>query len=352
VSDDPRRIHALDFLRGTFILLAYIQHFMGFINHWYPPNVPPPARLAIDDTLHALMWTLTPAGDHLFLVLAAFNLANRKQDDFREAFPRKLRFFGVLFLFFAVEPFLVETTLGEALSFGPLLAWMIILATLAVLHRFLGWKGVLGAFLLHLVLLAAVDTKALGLRIEEAAQSALRLPDFRYESRLDLFFGSGATGFLAGTWYHHGPWELPRRLRVAIACAALALVPWAIGGTWWVVDRTDVWRHEYAVAETGLGIVMIWSTNVLAVSTLLLVEHTWRPVRIPLVNWCGVASLLAFALHRIVFTRVLAPLRDYAGVRLDWPVENTIGEIAVFIALTLLAVRLVQKTRLLAILDR
>lgn len=345
------RVHALDFLRGCFILLACIQHYSGFINAWYPPGTTPPARLAIDDTIWFLFQTLSPWGDHLFLFLAAFNLSIRSRDDFREVFPAKVRFYGVLALFFLFEPFLVERNLGDALTFGPLLAWMIILTLLALLHRAFGWKGVAAAFALHL-LVFAFDVKASNDTVEAAVREALALPGFRYESRLDLFFGSGCVGFLLGTWYHHGPRAPAWRMETALGVAIVAFLPWLLWGTWWQVDRHDVWRFEYVVAESGLGLLVIWAFNAAAIAGLLLIEHRWRPVRVPIVNWLGISSLLAFAMHRVVFARILAPLRDYVAFRYELPVHNTIGEVAVFIAFTLLAVLVVQKTRMLRVLDR
>ncbi len=350
-SRTRQRIEALDLLRGLFILLACLQHFTGFINHWFPPHVAPPARLAIDDTLHFIIWTLTPAGDHLFLALAAFNLANRTREDFQEVFGRKLGFYGVLFLFFLFEPFFVEQDLGHALTFGPLLAWMIILATLAVLHRLWGPRGVLGAFVLHLAL-QLVEMREINDAIEAGGRELLALPSWRYETRLDLFFGSGATAFLLGYWYHHGPREVGWRLKQAIGVLTLALMPWVLFGTWWTVDRAQIWHEEYAVAETTLGLVAIWCINGLSIAVLLLAEHRWRPMWLPIVNWCGLASLLAFAMHRVVFAHVLAPLRDYVAVRWDLPVSASILEILIFIAGTLIAVRVVQRTRVLALLDR
>ena len=62
MAPEPRRLHALDFLRGLFILLACLQHFTGFMNNWFPPHIAPPARLAIDDALYVIIRTLTPAG--------------------------------------------------------------------------------------------------------------------------------------------------------------------------------------------------------------------------------------------------------------------------------------------------
>ncbi|MCB9730185.1 MAG: hypothetical protein H6744_12830 [Deltaproteobacteria bacterium] len=345
------RIHALDFMRGLFIVLACIQHFSGFLNEWYPPYSPMAHANAVDDVLHALIWTLTPAGDHLFLFLAAFNLASRRQAEFRPTYHRKLRFYAVLFGFFLFEPFFVESSLGAALTFGPLLAWMIILATLATLHYRFGVRGVIAGTAVYLVLHVLPLGEWSG-EAELTLRRWLELPDWRYESRLDIFFGAGAAGFLLGYWYHHGPGQLAARMTRAFLLGALLFVPWLLFGTGWTVLRAHIWVNEYVLAETHLGLLSIWAANIMFASACLLFEHTVRPLRLPLLNWCGVFSLLIFSMHRAFFVHVLTPLRAYVAARADLPLHNSFPEVCVFIALTLLAAWGVRRSRILAILDR
>jgi hypothetical protein len=348
---EDRRVHALDFMRGLFILLACVQHFSGFLNEWYPPTHPMAYANAVDDILHALIWSLTPAGDHLFLFLAAFNLANRRQAEFRPTYARKMRFYAALFGFFLFEPFFVEQDLGAALTFGPLLAWMIILGTLATLHYRFGVRGVIAASGAYLVL-HALPLGTWSGQAEASVRAWLELPNWRYESRLDIFFGAGAAGFLLGYWYHHGGGERVSRLTRSFLVGAALFAPWLLFGTGWTVLRSHIWVNEYALAETHLGLLSIWGSNLMFASACLLFEHTVRPLRAPIVNWCGVFSLLVFSMHRGFFVHVLTPLRAYVADRADLPLHNSFPEICVFIGLTLVAAWAMHRSRILAILDR
>ena len=272
------------------------------------------------------------------------------REDFGKVYWRKVSIYGLIFVFFVVEGFLAEDDLGRALSFGPLLSWMVILTVVATMYRLFGWKGV-GCCFIAQMFLWTLPMPAYNYRFQEIIWQVLDLPNYGYDAKLDLFFGSGCLGFLIGYYHYHFRGFERTKQPILIAASLVAFVPWLIWGWYWTVDPNDFWLGEYDVASTFLGILSIWAIITMLLGSVLLFEERVGRLEVPVLNWCGVNCLLIFAVHRVFFVRFLAPLREHFGDLLDIPMRNRVDEHVVFVALTVLAAYAIRQSRILDVID-
>lgn len=332
------RIHALDLLRGTYIILAMIQHYTGVLNG--------SLGLRPDGFIQWLFYNLTPSGDHLFLALAAFNIGKRPPTEYRAVYLQKTAIYASLFVFFFFESFFRTYDLGQALTWGPLLTWMIVLMLLATVHRFWGWAGVALLFCAQTAFwVLPADQWANA--INSAVREGLGLPSFQYESRLDYFIGSGCVGYLLGVWHYHGPRPAPQKHLWTIAAGLLLTVPFCISGEYWVLNLDAVWENEYLVASQFVGIMYIWGVQAAAIGIAIFAEQLGVPLRVPILDWCGRYSFLVFAVHYAFFVNVMLPLRVLAAKLWELPLQCTIEEMCIYMAGTILFSYFLRRSGLL-----
>jgi hypothetical protein len=151
------RIVNLDFLRGFFIILALYQHFSYYINVWYVDYFRDAIALTTTYSVHFPMigkkvlignieyWfalIFTPWVSQIYLTMSAFNLAKRTQEEFSENLFFKLKIFSLIFIFFVFENFIVAPNFGQAISFYPIMLWMVVLSLLAIIYRYSGINGI------------------------------------------------------------------------------------------------------------------------------------------------------------------------------------------------------------------
>ncbi|MCB0344419.1 MAG: hypothetical protein KDD66_04855 [Bdellovibrionales bacterium] len=334
-----RRVHALDFLRGLYIILAMIQHYTGVLNG--------SLGLRPDGFIQWLFYNLTPSGDHLFLALAAFNIGKRTPTDYRPVYWSKMGIYASLFVFFFFESFFRTFDLGQALTWGPLLTWMLVLMLLASIHRCFGCLGVLILFFAQ-TFFWALPMDSLAAAINESVRSGLQLPTFQYESRLEYFIGSGCVGYLLGYFHHHGKsfGRLPKHL-LSFSAGLLLTVPFWLYGEYWVLNLDSVWDNEYLVASQFVGIMYIWGVQAAAIAFAILLEQLGVPMKIPIFDWCGRFSFLVFAVHYAFFFNVMLPLRVLIARLYDLPLQCTIEEMCIYMAGTILFSLFLQRSGLL-----
>ncbi len=333
------RIHALDFLRGLYIILAMIQHYTGVLNG--------ALGLRPDSFIQWLFYNLTPSGDHLFLALAAFNIGKRAPQHYRKVYWGKMGIYASLFVFFFFEAFFRTYDLGQALTWSPLLTWMVVLMLLATIHRLFGWVGVLCLFLLQMTFWA-MPMDSLAQSVNHYVRESLQLMTFQYESRIDYFIGSGCVGYLLGCYHHHGRSidPLPKHL-LSTLVGLLFTVPFWLYGQYWVLNLDSVWENEYLVASQFVGIMYIWGVQVSAIAFAILLERFGVPMKIPIFDWCGRFSFLVFAVHYAFFFNVMLPLRVLVAKLYELPLQCTIEEMCFYMAGTILFSYFLQRSRLL-----
>jgi hypothetical protein len=360
------RIHHFDVLRGFFILLALYQHYVGYLNYWlvyyfresgdtlehyystFASYVG--VRLPMDTVAMTFGQIFIPWVSQIYLTLAAFNLARKNGDDFNRSLSGKLKIYAVIFGFFWLENFSVAISFGHALSFYPIMAWMVILSIIALCFRFFRIWGVVALLLLSF-------TRFLMPEIHLADQGVSFLqywihPDVEYEARLEYFLASGCLGFLLGHFFYHGK-NIQRYFKVGFVGSVFLIFPWIIFGTPYHIERLDIFATEHDLAKNVLGTLYILGIQSLVLLGFLYVECRGKIYKVPVVTWVGVSSLLVFGFHRLFFVHIAGPW--WAYLRSVWfelpPVNSTIHIwfiMAVYLGLCLV----IQRVGLLRLMDR
>lgn len=327
-----QRIGSLDCLRGAYIVLALIQHFLGILSELY-------ARQP-DPTLIWLYTKLTPSGEHIFLALAAFNLASRNHTDFKAVYTSKLYRYFVLFWLFFFEQFLFISNISIALQWGPLLSWMVILSLLATTYRFTSWVGVAVLFVGQ-CFFWTLPMQNYNDEFELWVQNAMQLERFSYDSRLDLFLGSGCIGFLIGYIYYqviyqNGKSAVTSRLYWLLATGIACFLVYLLYGPSFQVDPNAIWANEYDVIKQFLGAIGIWGIILFTISAALLLElHLKKHVWLPIINWVGVNSLLIFVIHRVFFYRIIMPIASHLENVGMFTIQNSIWTVITCVLITI-----------------
>lgn len=357
----PQRIRCLDFLRGFFVFLALWQHFAFYINYWYldyhggwsfwgvafEPHVAMVGnQIAVDHVSWWAAWFFTPWVSQVYLFLAAFNLAKRDQHEVRKNITGKLMVFLALFGLFTIENMVVAPNIGEAISLYPLQTWMLILGSVIGAYAWLGERGVWLLFILGIVRLA-LPLEYLYEPIEQYFRNNLH-ENFEIDARPDYFLASGALGFLLGcSWWRDGSKDLLKWLVIGVA----AWLVWLIFGESFTVKHDDVFATEHDLARTFFGSIGIHGIELMVVSAALLIKTRWFDLHLPIINWIGKYSLLVFFLHRIIFLKVLMPIRMLMVEAFGMPLEGSFIEFWIEALLIAAFAWMIKKTRLLQALE-
>jgi hypothetical protein len=180
----------------------------------------------------------------------------------------------------------------------------------------------------------------------------LGLEGLRYESRLDLFFGSGCVGFLLGyLYYHSNLWGRWRFTAVVVIGALLMALNAAIGPDYFI-SPFNLFASEYKGAESFAGILSIWGTIAVFIYSALVIDRHFIPLRIAVVHWCGEHSLLVFSLHLVLFIRVIIPLRMYIAHVCEAPMRNGLMQGVFYTAVVICVSWLIRRSRILCLLQR
>lgn len=361
-TEASQRIQCLDFLRGFFVFLALWQHFAFYINYWYQDyhggwnywgvafeaHVPMVGtQIAVDHVSWWAAWFFTPWVSQIYLFLAAFNLGKRDQLDVGKNLVSKLMIFAALFGLFTVENMIVAPNIGEALSLYPLQTWMLILGIVMGVYAWLGERGVWLLFVIGIVRVALPLDYIIYEPIEQYLRNNLH-ENFEIDARPDYFLASGALGFLFGrSWWRDGNKDLLKWLIVGVA----AWLTWLIFGESFTVKSDDVFATEHDLARTFFGSIGIHGIELIVVSVALILKSRWVDINVPVLNWIGKYSLLVFFLHRIIFLKVLMPIRMLMVESLGMPLRGSFVEFWIEALLIVTFAWMIKKTRLLQALE-
>lgn len=342
------RIVNLDFLRGLFIILALDQHFTYYINMWYVEYFRDAIALtstykihfpmighqiATDRFNHILGLIFTPWVSQIYLTLASFNLAKKSQHLFKGELTQKLKIFVLIYLFFLMENFIVAPNLGQAISFYPIMLWMVIMSVLAIVYSYLGVGGILVLTLISLFRwVLPVDL------ISNLFQSLVVYnihPGFEYDARIEYFFTSGCLGFLMGYGHYHKPNLKHVKDTYFILMGVVFIAFYLAYGEHFIIDPANAFAHEHDLAQTFSGTLYIIGIQAVVISGFLWLEKKSIRFRVPIVTWVGLNSILVFAIHRIFFVRILAPLSVLVGTWFNRPLGASTFEMYTYVGLTI-----------------
>jgi len=348
-NDETRaRLVNLDFLRGLFIILALDQHFTYYINMWYVDyfrdtmaltstyavHFPMIGKQVSSDFFnHFLAVVFTPWVSQIYLTMAAFNLAKKDQTTFGIEMLGKFKVFGFILLYFVLENFIVAPNTGQAISFYPIMLWMLILALISIVYKYVGIRGIL-VFTLLCMLRFVVPVEYISDFFEELIQNRIH-PGFEYDARFEYFVLSGCLGFIMGYVHYHLPlYRHKKDFLFAGMGVLLVLIYFLIGDTF-VVPMDDVFSTEHDLARTFSGTAYIIGIQAIIVSAFLWLEKKNIKVNLPLVNWVGIYSLMIFALHRILFVKLIAPISIMIGSLTGRTLGASSVEVFIYIFITL-----------------
>jgi fucose 4-O-acetylase-like acetyltransferase len=84
-------------------------------------------------------------------------------------------------------------------------------------------------------------------------------------------------------------------------------------GDSFIVYADDVFSTEHDLARTFSGTAYILGIQAVIISFFIWIEGKNIKLKVPLLTWVGINSLLVFALHRILFVRIIAPISIMVG---------------------------------------
>lgn len=335
--DPEQRLENFDFLRGVFIFLALYQHYTVYLSYWFVDyfkdqtllNTLYPVfqgymgvRLPADEVTTAFAWFFTAWVSQIYLTLAAFNLSKRNQADFKKILPTKLKIFFSIYLFFLFESFVVSPDFGLAISFSPIMAWMVILTLISLAYSCFGERGVFILLLLSLTRWFVPHSLNLSIDLEIWVQEWIH-PSFEYDARIEYFLTSGCIGFLLGRFYY-GFTQWRRFQYGLIFLGVLLCLPWLIFGDSFEIDKFNLFLTEHDLAKDFFGSLYIYGAQLILIPSFMWLQMRNIKLKIPFFHWVGVYSLLVFAFHRIFMVHIGGPIWAYTtGVILEQrPVNN------------------------------
>lgn len=342
------RLVNLDFLRGLFIILALDQHFTYYINMWYVDyfrdtmaltstySVHFPMigkQVASDFFNHLLAIVFTPWVSQIYLTMAAFNLAKRDQTSFASDLGNKFKIFGFIFLYFVLENFIVAPNTGQAISFYPIMLWMVILGIISLVYKYLGIRGVL-VFALLSTLRFMIPVEMISDFFEEVVKTSIH-PGFEYDARFEYFVLSGCLGFIMGYVHYHMPMYKHKKDFLFIGLGILLTFIYVLVGDTFTVPLDDFFSTEHDLARTFSGTAYIIGVQAIIISAFLWLEKKNIRFNVPLINWVGIYSLMIFALHRILFVKLIAPVSIMIGSLTGRTLGASIIEIYIYVFITL-----------------
>ena len=357
------RIKNLDFLRGFFVLLALDQHFSYYLNVWYldyfrdsmalkttyASHFPLIGKtLSVGPIEYWLALIFTPWVSQIYLTMSAFNLAKRSQEDFKGNLSSKLKIFGLIFLFFILENFIVAPNTGEAISFYPIMLWMIVLSLLSVLYKNLGIRAI--AALTFISLFRFVVPIDLLSDFWESAIKNMFHPGYEYDARLEYFILSGCLGFFMGHIHYHKFNLRKKKNTYFILSGLFFIVLFYFFGDKFTIDPSNVFSTEHTLAGTFWGTLYILGVQGLVISLFLLLEEKNITFNLPVINWIGMNSLLVFSLHRILFVKFIAPASAMMGNFLGYTLSPSSIQLYIYITFTLIICYIIKRTPIIEII--
>ncbi|MHC6528932.1 hypothetical protein [Vibrio proteolyticus] len=352
MTANKQRIVSLDFLRGLVIFMAVFEHYTGYLNYWYKDffireyeswdtvytsHLPMIGKLLPMDSITANMclW-LVPWVSQIYLALAAFNLAMKTQEQVRAKLAQKLLLFASIIGVLYVEGFVIAPNFGEAISFYPVMLWMVLLALFSLVYGLFGIRGMMVVTVLSFFVAQLGIPDALS--SFEAMVRHYVHPDYELDARLDLFMASGCLGFMYGWVWHHKPHMRDMLNQGVMLLSVLALALFFTFDSIGTISLADVYAEEHSLAENTFGRMGIWGTEFLVISTLLWlhskgIDVSWRPL-----NWIGMFSLTVFIFHKSIFIFLWGPLMTLITAKLGMTLVNNFFVIFTLSSLSILMI--------------
>jgi hypothetical protein len=301
-------------------------------------------QISTDKITLFLDFIFTPWVSQVYLTLAAFNLSRKSQDVFKDELLSKMKMFSFIFLFFVLENFIVAPNLGQAISFYPIMLWMVIMSVISICYSLLGIKSIIVLMLLSF-LRWVIPMEIISNLFQEIVATNIH-PGFEYDARIEYFFTSGCLGFLMGYVHYHRP-NLKHQKDIYFFLGGTVLVAFYLAyGEQYIQNAADIFWHEHDLARTFSGSLYILGIQLIVISTFLWLEKKSIKFKNGFLNWVGRNSLIIFALHRIFFVRIIAPLSVMFGTFFGRTIGATVFEVYIYIGITIAFCYFVKVSRM------
>jgi len=301
-------------------------------------------QVATDSFNHILGVIFIPWVSQVYLTLASFNLAKRSPEVFRSQLNQKLKIFGLIFIYFLMENFIVAPNFGQAISFYPIMLWMIVMSIMGIVYSLVGIWGIVSLTLISLLRWLLPIEFFSNIFQNIMVQSVH--PGFEYDARIDYFFTSGCLGFLMGYVHYHKPNLKKLKDLYFILLGAALVFFYLIYGDAIVIDPSNAFAHEHDLAQTFSGTLYILGIQAIVISSFLWLEKKSINFNVPIISWVGANSILVFAFHRIFFVRMLGPFSVALGTMLGRTLGASTLELYSYVGITIAVCYFIKKSRL------
>ena len=364
---DTNRNEVQDGVRGVLVLLACLEHFGSILNSWYidyfsPSNLFGMWRdpkevllysihsewvghaLPVDGLTRICCQVLVPWVTPLFIALSGFNLSRSSPERLRSEYRKRLGTYLFLFFLFFVENLIVSSDFGIGLSLFPISVWFLILAMLLTVQRYTGLLGVGLCFVVSAGINSALTLRGVDLRPLGAVLEKIH-PWAQNSAEPLHYLPFAALGFLLGVQF--------RRQRYSEWIWGSNSVFWLIvlwtGVAGWMskdlfqIDPERLFAMDELLLSSFWGQIFLYGAILLALGGIQQFRKVEAGGLTRLWVWVGKHSLAIFFIHRILFVKVLAPLRLHVGSYFGLPMTNTAYELVGFLGLVLLLYRVLEK---------
>jgi hypothetical protein len=279
--------------------------------------------------------------------MAAFNLARRSRAIFSMNIELKLKVFALIFAYFVMENLIVAPNAGQGISFYPIMLWMLVLGLISLLYHYVGIRGIVALAIFSMVRFF-IPINEISDSFEMLVKSNIH-PSFEYDARFEYFIFSGCLGFIMGYVHYHMP-DYRHNKDLLFSFLGLALIGiYLVMGEPFTVDVADVFSTEHELARTFSGTAYVIGIQAIVISAFLWLEKKNIKFDIPIFIWVGANSLFIFALHRIIFVKIIAPLSVLSGSFTGRVLGASIVEAFVYIFITLGICYFIKKLRMFEI---
>lgn len=364
-NDFLDRVVNLDFLRGFFVVLAIMEHYSYYANRWYldyfkefnalktvyASHYPMIGKVLLSDLgTNILALIFVPWVSQIYLSLACFNVAKKSSNELHIKLNDIIKNLSFLLLIFYIENFFVSSDFGQAISFTPIMLWMIVLMIVNSFYAHYGVKAIwmlFGISFLRWVL----PVEYLSNGFEEIVRTYIH-PSFEYDARLEYFLTSGCIGFLLGYYYHQKKqWELSKMFTLVLT-SAVVIALYFIFTPGYQNDPSDIFKYEHECAQSFFGSLYIWSVITLVITLFLIFEKKNIRFDLKLFNWVGKNSLFIFVAHKIIYLKLIMPFTNFIYANLGWYFENNYYVVITQAMIALFLCWIVLKSNLMNIITR
>jgi hypothetical protein len=359
------RIVNLDFLRGFFVVLAMFEHYSFFLSKWYIENFKEFAAvkttyishfaylgksLPADKVLFILGAIFIPWVSQVYLALASFNIAKNTQEKLKENIGPKAKMLLVLLGIFYVENFLVSYDFGQAISFYPIMLWMVVLLVINLVYAYSGVKGVV--FLTFISLTRFMFPME---AISDGFENMMKIyvhPSFDYDARIEYFITSGCIGFLLGYLHHQKKETANRKDLILFVLGLFLVVIYYIFPNEFLLDAHNAYHYEHEHAKTILGSLYLWGIEISVISLFLYLERKNIKFNSKFFNWVGYNSLFIFLCHKLFFLRIVMPITLFIYAQLGWGLSVTFYEMISYTLIVLFMCWVCLKFKIATLITR